>query len=145
MAPACQSEALMLILALSKDGERALALAIAAAIALGVWLLVLVVLALVTRPDLPAATAATSELGGKESPAVAGFLVNRWEVGREAVPATLLDLAARKVVDIDQVAPDRFVCRLRSSATASATASASSAASAATPGLTDYARQVLDH
>src|SRR5207248_690675 len=68
--------------------------------------------------------------GGSESPAVAGFLVNRWEVGREAVPATLLDLAARGAVAIDQIAPDRFVCRLK----------------AAVPDdLTPYERQVLDH
>lgn len=119
------------VLALSKAGERALTFAVAAAVALAVWLLLLAVLAVATRPDLPGAAPATSDFGGRESPAVAGFLVNRWEVGHEAVPATLLDLAARKVVDIDQVAPDRFICRVRTGA--------------GTATLSDYERQVLDH
>ncbi len=121
----------MLVFALSSAGERALGFAVAAAVALAAWLLLLAVLALASRPDLPQAAAATSDFGGKESPAVAGFLANRWEVGHEAVPATLLDLAARKVIAIDQVAPERFVCRVRSSAP--------------TGGLADYERQVLDH
>lgn len=124
----------MLTLALSEAGGRALALAIAAAVALAVWFVALAVLALASRADLPDPLGATSDFGGEESPAVAGFLVNRWEVGHEAVPATLLDLAAKKVVAIDQVAPDRFVCRVRSAAASSAAAD-----------LADYERQVLDH
>ena len=102
----------------------------AAAVALAVWVVVLAVLALATRPNLPPAASASSELGGDEPPAVVSLLVNRWELGREAVPATLLDLAGRKAMDIDQVAPGRFVVRLRSAAPAR---------------LTDYERQVLDH
>ncbi|MGH9223568.1 MAG: DUF2207 family protein [Acidimicrobiales bacterium] len=119
-----------MVFALSEAGQRAAALGIAAVVALAVWLVVLAVLVLATRPDLPPAAAAGSEFGGDESPAVVSLLVNRWELGHEAVPATLLDLAARKALSVDQVAPGRFVVRLRSSVP---------------PGLSDYERQVLDH
>jgi len=45
------------------------------------------------------------ELPGEESPAVVAMLTDDWEVGREAVPATLIDLAARKIVaEVKQVA-----------------------------------------
>ncbi|MGH9279222.1 MAG: DUF2207 family protein, partial [Acidimicrobiales bacterium] len=69
-------------------------------------------------------------LAGPESPAVVSLLVNRWEVGREAVPATLLDLAARKALDVERVAPERYALRVRRSEP---------------DGLADYERQVLDH
>jgi Predicted membrane protein (DUF2207) len=51
-----------------------------------------------------------SELG-PEPPAVANLLTNDFDVEREAVPATLLDLAARRVVSIEE-AGDSYVCRL---------------------------------
>jgi hypothetical protein len=61
---------------------------------------------------------------------VANFLVNGFQVTREAVPATLLDLAARRVVEIEQRGPGVFYVRLRSTS----------------PGdLTSYERRVLAH
>jgi predicted membrane protein DUF2207 len=50
---------------------------------------------------------------GPEPPAVANFLVNRFRVTDEAVPATLIDLAARNVVDVEQRGPGVFYVRLR--------------------------------
>lgn len=119
-----------MVLALSEAGERAAALGVVAAVAVAAWLVLLAVLALATRPDLPDAMPPSSDFPGDESPAVVSFLVDRWDVGHEAIPATLLDLAARKVVAIDQITPERFVCRLRRGEP---------------PDLTAYEKQVLDH
>ena len=121
-----------MVLALSEAGQRAAGLALAAAVALAVWLAVLAVLALRTRPVLPPAASASSEFGGTEPPAVVSLLVNRWELGREAVPATLLDLVARGALGIDQIAPGRYIVRLPASG-------------AVPPGLTDYEHQVWAH
>src|SRR5207342_2967830 len=68
---------------------------------------------------------------GPEPPAIANLLVNDFRVTNEAVPATLLDLAARRVVEIEQRGPGSFYVRLRSQARAD--------------GLTGYERQVLGH
>ena len=103
---------------------------IAAAIALGVWLLVLAVLAVATHAREPRATPATMTLGGDEPPAVVNLITNDWAVGRTAVPATLIDLAARKVVAFERVAPERFVVRVPDRRPA---------------GLTHYEAQVYDH
>ncbi len=85
---------------------------IAAAVALGLWCVLLAVLAAWTRPDLPPAAPETMDLG-TEPPAVAAFLAGRWEVPPTAMSATLVALAARGVVAIEQVGPDNFVVRLR--------------------------------
>jgi hypothetical protein len=50
---------------------------------------------------------------GPEPPAVVNLLVNNFRVTPEAVPATLLDLAARRLVDFEQAAPGSYSCRLR--------------------------------
>ena len=50
---------------------------------------------------------------GPEPPAVANFLVHGFRVTDDAVPATLIDLAARNVVDIEQRGPGVFYVRLR--------------------------------
>lgn len=119
-----------MLLALSEAGQRAAGLGVAAAATLALWLALFGVLAVASRARLPDAAPAAQDLPGPEPPAVVGFLVNRWELGRETVPATLLDLATKGAVAIDQVAPDRFVCRVRSAVPA---------------GLTAYEEQVLDH
>lgn len=59
---------------------------------------------LIRRPLTPPVLPATSDVG-KENPAVANLLANGGAVTAEAVPATLLDLAARKIVDIDETEP----------------------------------------
>jgi len=48
-----------------------------------------------------------------ESPPVAGMLVNDFVVPAEVAPAILLDLAARDVVELDEVQPGRTICRVR--------------------------------
>lgn len=64
------------------------------------------------RPPEPPVGPTTLDLG-PEPPAVASFLVNDFRVPDEAVPATLIDLAARNVVDIEQRGPGVFYVRLR--------------------------------
>src|SRR5205085_12038295 len=105
----------------ARDGPRhgqtveamstAATLGIAAAAALGVWLVVLGVLAVATRAREPHAAAATMELGGDESPGVVNLITNGWAVGKEAVPATLIDLAARKIVSFERLGPERYAVR----------------------------------
>ena len=119
------------LLALTR-AEYATRFGIAAAIALAAWLLLLGVFAVATRARTPDPGPEALELPGEEPPAVVAMLTDDWAVGREAVPATLIDLAARKVLAIESVGLDRFIVRLRSTA--------------ATPtGLTPYEDQVLDH
>jgi hypothetical protein len=63
-------------------------------------------------PDLPAPGPETSELG-PEPPAIANLLVNRCHVTCAAAAATLIDLAARRHLELQHLADDRFVVRLR--------------------------------
>lgn len=105
-------------------------LGIAAGIALGVWLVVLGVLAVATRAREPKAAGATMELGGDESPGVVNLITNGWAVGKEAVPATLIDLAARKIVAFERVGPERYAVRIPNRRP---------------PELTPYEAQVYDH
>jgi Predicted membrane protein (DUF2207) len=84
--------------------------------------------AVTRRPPSPPSLPATSDVG-PESPAVANLLVNGGRLTPDAVPATLLDLAARHVVLIEETQPGVYRCRL-SNATES--------------GLTPYEVQVLD-
>lgn len=102
-----------MLLALTRT-QAAIRLGIAAGVAAVAWLLLLAVLATISRPRRPDPAPASMEMGGDEPPAVAGMLTRGWRVGRDTVPATLIDLAARKVVAIEQVTPERFVVRLRS-------------------------------
>jgi hypothetical protein len=112
-------------------GEYALRFGIAAAVALAAWLLLLGLFAVATRARRPEPGPEALELPGDEPPAVVAMLTDGWEVGHEAVPATLIDLAARKIVSIEGVGPERFVVRLRPNAS--------------TAGLTFYEQQVLSH
>lgn len=89
-----------------------LALAIGTAATSLLWLLAAGVLYLLRKPAEPAVGPRTLELG-PEPPAVASFLVNDFRVPSDGVPATLLDLAARGVVEIEQRGPDVFYVRLR--------------------------------
>jgi len=113
----------------AESAGAALPLAVAAGVSVAGWLVFLGVLAVANRPRDADPGPAAMELF-EEPPAVVSLLVNDCEVGREAVPATLLDLAARRVLSIDQVEPERYVCRLRPSAP---------------PDLEPYEEQVLDH
>ena len=63
-------------------------------------------------PDLPDPGPETSELG-TEPPAVANLLVNRCHVTSAAAAATLIDLAARRHLELQELAADKFVVRIR--------------------------------
>lgn len=78
-----------------------------------VWLLLLGALVVATRPRRVEPGPATLDPGGPEPPAVVNLLTNGWRLGHESVPATLLDLAARGLVAVDQVGP-RTLVRVRS-------------------------------
>lgn len=101
---------------------------LAAAAAAGLaWLAAALVLAVMRRvPHLEAAQA-TQELP-PELPAVANMLCDDFELGSEAVSATLLDLAARKIVTLEEIQPGRTICRVRN---------------ASFEGLTEFERRVL--
>jgi hypothetical protein len=60
---------------------------------------------LATRPARPSPAPATPELGD-EPPAVVSLLGNRWTVTEDAAEATLLDLAARRTIELRQPAND---------------------------------------
>jgi hypothetical protein len=83
-----------------------------AAAASAPWLLAVGIVYIRRRPTKPRAARPTLDLG-TEPPAVANFLVHDFRVTREAVPATLFDLAARRVVEIEERGPERYVCRIR--------------------------------
>lgn len=80
--------------------------------ATAIWLAMLAVLWLASRPRFPDAGPATNELG-PEPPAIANLLVNRWAVTRVAMAATLVDLAARRVLGLEDYAGGRHVVRIR--------------------------------
>src|SRR5262249_11655763 len=75
------------------------------------------------RPRLPRARGATP-------PACVNLVTTDWDLERDAVPGTLVDLAARHYVDIDMVGDDTFV-QVRSRGGRGA--------------LTGYEEMVLDH
>lgn len=92
------------------DGELELVLwTVAASVA---WLLAVGVVYLLRRPREPPVGPKTLELG-PGSPAVANFLTNRFRVTRQAMPATLLDLAARDVVEVEERGLGAYYVRLR--------------------------------
>jgi hypothetical protein len=106
-----------------------LAILVAAVATGAVWLVAAVIVYAVRKPPEPPVGPRTLDLG-PEPPAVVNFLVNDFRVGDAAVPATLLDLAARNVVEVEQRGPGVFYVRLRP---------------ASNQPLTAYERRVLDH
>src|SRR5918911_3688326 len=77
-----------------------------------IWLVVVGIVYLRHRPHEPEAGPPTLDLG-PEPPAVANLLVSGFRVTHDAVPATLLDLSARGLVELEERAPGSYVCRLR--------------------------------
>jgi hypothetical protein len=110
--------------------RAAISVGLLSGLALIGYLVLLAALVVTTRPRRPDPGPAVMDIPGDEPPAVAGFLVNTWRVPRAAVPATLIDLAARRVVAIEQVAPEDFIVRLRGKEP---------------PTLTAYERRVYEH
>jgi Predicted membrane protein (DUF2207) len=86
-------------------------LLVSAALA-GGWLLLLWLVSMQSRQRHVRAEPATGALG-PEPPAVAGMLGHGGRVGDEAAAATLLDLAARHVVELEQAGPQLSLCRIR--------------------------------
>jgi len=78
---------------------------LAAVAAVGCWLIAYGICLLLTRPASPSAGPATMDLG-PESPALVSLLVNRWSLTEDAGEATLLDLAARRFVELRQPGGD---------------------------------------
>ena len=98
-------------------------------VALLLWGAVLLLVVIATRSREVEPGPATMELGD-EPPAVVNLLANDWRVTADAVPATLLDLASRDLLDVDQLGPDGNVVRVRRTGD---------------PRLSSYERLVLDH
>jgi hypothetical protein len=86
------------------------------AVAAAAWLAGAGVVFMLRRPPEPPIGPKTLDLG-PEPPAVANFLVHRFRVTSDAVPATLLDLAARNVIDLEQRGPGVYYVRLRATNT----------------------------
>ncbi|BCB90768.1 hypothetical protein Psuf_080810 [Phytohabitans suffuscus] len=82
------------------DNRALLDLAVSG-IAVGGWFLAYGLARLVTRPASPPPEPATPDLG-PEPPAVVSLLVNRWAITEDAAESTLLDLAARRFVELRQ-------------------------------------------
>lgn len=100
------------------------------AAAAGGWLLLLAVVTTATRPRPVPAGPATLDLGD-EPPALVNLLTGGWKMTEDALSATLLDLAARDLVDLVQSGPEpeQTVVRIREPAP---------------PELTAYERRVYD-
>jgi len=81
--------------------DRALLDLAASGIAIGGWFLAYGLARLVTRPASPPPEPATPDLG-PELPAVVSLLVNRWAITEDAAESTLLDLAARRFIELRQ-------------------------------------------
>jgi hypothetical protein len=109
-----------------------------AAGAAAVWCALLGLLAAATNPRAVRPGPATLELGGSEPPAVVNLLASDWRLAHQAIPATLLDLAARQHLAIDQYG-DQTMVRVPAHPPAGGAGRADP-----TP-LTTYERMVLDH
>ncbi len=73
------------------------------------WLVALGLLTALTDPRRVRPGAATLEVQGPEPPAVVNLITTDWDLGHEAVPATLVDLAARRHLEIDLVGGRTYV------------------------------------
>ncbi|MCW6004214.1 DUF2207 domain-containing protein [Micromonospora sp. CPCC 205371] len=113
------------------DGRAVLDLTVAG-VALGGWFGAYGIARLFTRPASPAPDPATPDLG-PESPAVVSLLTGRWSLTEDAAESTLLDLAARRFVELRQPGNDPMQTTLHLPARPPDTA-----------GLRPYERRVLD-
>jgi hypothetical protein len=113
------------------DGRAVLDLAVAA-VAIGGWFGGYGVARLLTRPASPPPDPANPDLG-PEPPAVVSLLVNRWSLTEDAAESTLLDLAARRFIELRQPGNDPMQTTLHLPATPPDAG-----------GLRPYERRVLD-
>lgn len=106
----------------------------AAAVAVVWWLLLLAVVAARRPPRIRGEAGSGLELP-PEPPAVAGLLADDFEVAAETAPAIVLDLAARRFIELDEVQPGQTICRV---------GSARGEARRGTDALAPYDERVLD-
>jgi hypothetical protein len=97
------------------------------------WFLAYGLVLAVTDPRRVTPEPGTLDLGGPEPPAVVNLITHDWELDRTAVPATLLDLAARGHLRIERPG-ERTVVGLRQPPPSSHP-----------DDLSDYEQMVLDH
>jgi hypothetical protein len=116
------------MLAASSFDATAVALLLAGSVVLLVFAVVFAMRFATSFPALPAPGPETSDLG-EEPPAVANLLVRRCHPTRAAAAATVVDLAARGLLDLFEAGPEHFVVQLRT---------------APHSGLTPYEHQVLE-
>lgn len=115
------------VVAASGSDGFSLPVLVAAAGAAAAWLAAVGTTWVARRPARADAAPPTMDLG-PEPPAVAALLCGDYEVRGETAPATLLDLAARGIITLDEIEPGQTICHVP----------------AAPPdGLTSYERHVL--
>ena len=101
------------MLAATSTEEFSVPVLVAAAVVAVVWWFVLTAVVAVRRPPRIVATGAGGLDLPPEPPAVAGILANDFEVVGETAPAVVIDLAARGVLELDEVQPGKTICRVR--------------------------------
>lgn len=101
-----------MLAASSDDISFSVPLLIAAGAAGVVWLTLLGAIAISRRAPRVRPAPAGMDLP-PEPPAIAGLLADDFRVPGETAPAIVLDLAARRVLELEEVQPGRTVCRLR--------------------------------
>lgn len=87
------------------------ALLVVCAVGVVVWFALVLVVLLARIPKPVRAAQEKTDLG-EEPPAVANLVAHRFKLTRDAVPATLIDLAARGAVEIEDRGIGRYVCRI---------------------------------
>ncbi|MFJ2029529.1 DUF2207 family protein [Streptosporangium sp. NPDC087985] len=100
---------------------------LAATAATGLWLLLLLAMAVATRNPPVHAGPPPGELPG-QSPALVDLITGDWRLCDEAPSATLLDLAAKGAVQIEEIGPELALVRIRRAV-----------------GLNPYEQLVFDH
>ncbi len=96
----------------SESEGVSLELLVVAAVVAVVWLVAVLVAVSARQPPHVDAGPATQELP-PVPPAIAGLLCDDFELPTEVVPATVIDLAARRVFALEEVQPGHTICRLR--------------------------------
>ncbi|HEY8473479.1 MAG TPA: hypothetical protein VIL37_12705 [Natronosporangium sp.] len=76
-----------------------------AVVSIGMFVAAYTAAMIATRPARPTPAPASPDLG-EEPPAVVNLLANRWRLTEDAAEATLLDLAAKRLIELRQPAND---------------------------------------
>jgi hypothetical protein len=98
----------------SSDKGFSVPILVGAAAAGVIWVVGALVLGVIRRAPAMKTGPTTQEIP-PETPAVANLLCDDFELGTEAVPATVLDLAARRILTLEEVQPGQTICRVRGS------------------------------